>query len=225
VELANGRWHVSTVGAWTAGTLTLTLNTALPSAAKNGGRVFMFGVPGDTVPETGGTQAAWPTTASTALDLNVPDGQGFFGTYFNNDPILFHSDNATVAGALTLFNWVYTQEFGSDIPSLAAGPEQGYGDSGGDEGPFYDESYGDPGEPSPEATRAQEEYTRLLEEGKKTAAGGNGQQGQQPQPAQQPQQQGQQPQQGQPPQGAQPPQGQPQQGNAPGEAQHQRARA
>lgn len=119
VKLDNGYWHLTTISAWTAGTFTMTLSTAVPSGRSiaAGATVYFLGVVGDE------WNIKFETTASTVLDLKGGDGgiaetglpAGSFATatYGNRsgqgDPMLFISDNATAAGFLRQLSGYYNK--------------------------------------------------------------------------------------------------------------------
>lgn len=100
VRLDNGDWHLSRISAWSAATLTLTLETAIPTGrtAKKGARIVMYGVAGDAMH----ADRQFTGTASATTNFPVLAGQelSLCRATAPGEPILFDSDNATAAGTL-----------------------------------------------------------------------------------------------------------------------------
>lgn len=110
VRLNTGEWHMSTISAWTAGTKTFTLNTAIPTAKSvlKGAPIYFYGVQGDTFHLANTfTLTASATTnfpvADTAREVVLLRGRS------PGAPVLFDSDNATAAGTLEYANWNYAK--------------------------------------------------------------------------------------------------------------------
>jgi hypothetical protein len=100
VRLDDGSWHLSVVSAWTSGTLTITLATAIPTGrtAKKGALVVNYGVAGDAFHSAhqhnsgAGATNNFPAVAVDAAPLVHGTGAG--------EPILLDIDNATAASTL-----------------------------------------------------------------------------------------------------------------------------
>jgi hypothetical protein len=109
VRLDNGDWHVSTISAWSAGTLTATLNTAIPTGrtAKKGAKVVCYGVAGDTMHN----QNQVTLTTGSTFQLPVLAGQhvSIVRASAPGEPIIFDSDNATNAGTVDAVQWGYAK--------------------------------------------------------------------------------------------------------------------
>lgn len=88
-------------------TLAITLTAGLTAGVASGGRVWNFGVSGDTNPADGEAHPAFAGTASATVTYSDAEG-GIVATFLQDDPILFESDNSTAAGTLNQLSWCST---------------------------------------------------------------------------------------------------------------------
>lgn len=109
IKLNDGTWHLSTISAWSAGTKTATLNTAVPTnkSVLKGAPVFCYGVEGDTFHAkntfdlTTGATRTFPNTDTGEVSLTRGRSPGA--------PLILSSDNATNAGTLNYANWLFAK--------------------------------------------------------------------------------------------------------------------
>lgn len=109
IKLNTGEWHLSTISAWSAGTKTATLNTAIPTGKSvlKGAPVFCYGVEGDTFHAkntfdlTTGATRTFPNTDTGEVSLTRARSPGA--------PLIISSDNATNAGTLNYANWLFAK--------------------------------------------------------------------------------------------------------------------
>lgn len=119
VQLDNGVWHLSTVSSWTEATLTLVMNTAVPTSRsiRAGTKVYLFGISTDAWNQKFETTASVVTEyadpAAGVFQAGLPSSLFAEGTYDNRsgfgDPVLFYSGNATAAGFLRQISGVYSK--------------------------------------------------------------------------------------------------------------------
>lgn len=88
-------------------TLAITLTGNLTAGAAAGASVWTFGVIGDTDPVIGTAHPSLGGTASATTTYEEREG-GLFASHLKDSPILFQSNNATVAGTLQQLNWGYS---------------------------------------------------------------------------------------------------------------------
>ena len=88
------------------GQVTLTATAAPTGGVPANAEVYFFGTTTDVHPLTGEANPAFTGTASATTTL---DGYGseIASAYGSDEPLLFHSDNATAAGTLELITGVY----------------------------------------------------------------------------------------------------------------------
>lgn len=89
-------------------TLAATMTSVLPKAVSAGGKVWNFGVIGDTHPVTGNAHVTFRGVASvtsTYSDTTV----GVLCTYAPYDPIIIQSNNATATGIIESVAYMHTQ--------------------------------------------------------------------------------------------------------------------
>lgn len=98
-------------GAATAanGQVTVTVTAAPTGGIPANAEVYFFGTTTDSHPLTGEAHPAFSGTASvtTTLDGNGGEVVASFGL---DEPLLFHSDNATATGVLELITGVYADK-------------------------------------------------------------------------------------------------------------------
>ena len=92
------------------GTVNITLTTAAPTGGIPAGAVvFFLGTTTDTHPLTGEAHPQYTGTASvtSTIDGNGGEIASAFGI---EEPLVFHSDNATATGVLELITGVYARD-------------------------------------------------------------------------------------------------------------------
>lgn len=98
IKKPDGTWHLGIVSSWSAGTLTITLTSNVPSGGfKKGARVVCYGVAGDT------GHANYQFAAASGGATNFPAVQndgGLVRSAQQNEPLIIDSDNASNAGTL-----------------------------------------------------------------------------------------------------------------------------
>lgn len=87
-------------------TLAITLSSGLVAGVASGGKVWNFGVTGDTNPADGAAHPAFALASGAATTFT--DDNGFVATFATDDPLLLSVNNATNAGTLNQFSWGYT---------------------------------------------------------------------------------------------------------------------
>lgn len=98
-------YKVSAVPGAYPGNVTLTTN--LVAGTLGGEKAWNFGIPGDTG-EDGDAHFALPSDSASGVYTEQDSDGGIVATFKADDPILFHSDNATNQGKLKLLTWSYT---------------------------------------------------------------------------------------------------------------------
>lgn len=96
------KYVVSSVAA-----LAITLTTNLGAAVASGADVWDFGVPTDVDPNTGRATDTLDGTASATTTYEDRE-VGIMASYKVDEPLLFHSNNATAAGTLVLLTFGHT---------------------------------------------------------------------------------------------------------------------
>lgn len=101
IELADGSWHLSTVSSWNSSTLTITLNTAIPSTTTvlSGAKVVFFGVVGDSAHDNSKVSGGSSSSRVDFPPVAIPGA--LVASRASNDPILLQSNNASNAGTFS----------------------------------------------------------------------------------------------------------------------------
>lgn len=88
-------------------TLAITLTANLTTGVDTTSDVWDFGITTDTDPRTGNAHPNFAGTASvtTSLPVVLSPESVICGTHAVDEPVLFNSNNATVAGTLVALNW------------------------------------------------------------------------------------------------------------------------
>jgi hypothetical protein len=86
--------------------LAITLSSGLTAGVASGGKVWNFGVTGDTNPADGAAHPAFALASGGATTFT--DDNGFVGTFVRDDPLLLSVNNLSNAGTLNQFSWGYT---------------------------------------------------------------------------------------------------------------------
>jgi hypothetical protein len=108
VQLVDGTWFFDLIGAWTAGTLTVTTTANVPNVTGGGiaagAPFFFFGAIASVDPATGFKQYQKQTILASAGQTTQvfqdPAGDGLVSTLHPGDPMLFYSLNPTATGAM-----------------------------------------------------------------------------------------------------------------------------
>jgi hypothetical protein len=88
------------------GTVTVTITAAPTGGIPKYGQVFFFGTTTDVDPRTGEAHPQFSGTASVTTDL-FADGGSVVESVEVDEPMLFHSNNATATGTLELISGMY----------------------------------------------------------------------------------------------------------------------
>lgn len=105
IRLDNGDWHLTSISAWDAPTLTATLTTAIPTGRSvlKGARVTCYGVAGDAMHSSyqlnsgAGATNNWPAVTT--------EGSSLVKATYKGEPIMIDIDNATNASTLEACSW------------------------------------------------------------------------------------------------------------------------
>lgn len=97
---------VSAVATAANGQVTCTVGAAPTGGYPAGADVYFFGITTDSHPITGEAHSAFSGTASATTTVDGNGGE-IASAYGIDEPLLFHSDNATATGVLELITGVY----------------------------------------------------------------------------------------------------------------------
>lgn len=109
IQMASGFFNLATVSAAStavSGQCTVTVGAAPTGGYPAGADVYFFGTTTDTHPITGEAHPAFSGAASATTTLDNYGGEvaASFGV---DEPLLFHSNNATATGVLESISGVY----------------------------------------------------------------------------------------------------------------------
>lgn len=101
VETADGTYHTSTVAS--VSSLAVTMNDSLSATgdgAKKGAKVWFFGITTDTNPKTKAAHGTLDATVNTTVVYpNAADTAPVISAFWEEQPIILYSNNASNAGA------------------------------------------------------------------------------------------------------------------------------
>lgn len=100
---------VSAASTAANGQCTVTVGAAPTGGYPAGAEVYFFGTTTDSHPITGEAHPQYAGTASVQVSHDASGGE-VAAAYGIDEPLLFHSDNATAAGTLDIISGVYADK-------------------------------------------------------------------------------------------------------------------